>query len=238
MRIHKYGITLTRLKEKDIELVREKRNSEEIKASMQFREPISREMQQEWFKRVNNIYNNFFIITAGNKQIGMIDGKNIDYNKRTSEGGMFIWDKDYWGSIHPALASVIMSDFNFIINEFEKNYIKILRSNPKAIGHNRQLGYVPSADFEHSDEVEWFELSKENYFSHIGKLRKAIAANTGDPSILNVDDFEFTDDSEAELKELYSPLPGYLKSMINHCLKRDGQPLLPPADNAAAGESS
>jgi len=237
MRIHKYGITLTRLKEKDIELVREKRNSGEIRASMQFRETISAEMQKEWFNRVNNIYNNFFIITADNKQIGMIDGKNINYEKRTSEGGMFIWDKDYWGNIHPALASVIMSDFNFIINEFEKNYIKILRSNPKAIGHNRQLGYVPSNDFPHSDEVEWFELSRENYFRHIGKLRKAIASGTGDSSLLSVDDFEFRDDSEEELKKLYSPLPEYLKAKIDHCLKRDGQQPLPPADNNTTGEA-
>jgi UDP-4-amino-4,6-dideoxy-N-acetyl-beta-L-altrosamine N-acetyltransferase len=226
MRIHKYGITLTRIKEKDIELIREKRNSDEIKASMQFRETITPEMQKRWFESVNNIFHNYFIITADNKQIGLIDGKNIDYLKRTSEGGMFIWDKEYWGTIHSALSSVIMSDFNFIINEFKKNYIKILRTNVKAIGHNKQLGYVPTQDLLSTDEIEWFELTRESYFKNVEKLRKAISVNTGDAELLSVDDFEFTDDSKQDLLKLYSPLPDYLKQKIDHCLKRDGMPSL------------
>jgi UDP-4-amino-4,6-dideoxy-N-acetyl-beta-L-altrosamine N-acetyltransferase len=230
MRIHKYGIILTRIKEKDIELIREKRNSDEIRANMLFREIISPDKQKEWFKSINNIYNNYFIIEANNKQIGLINGKNINYNKLTSEGGMFIWDKDQGGTINSALASIIMSDFNFIINEFEKNYIQILRFNHKAISYNKQLGYVPTQDHPSNEESQWFELTKENYLKNREKLKKVIAVNTHDSNLLSVDDFEFKDDSEQEFLELYSPLPEYLKKKINYCLMRDGLPLLVSGD--------
>jgi hypothetical protein len=50
---------------------------------------------------------------------------------------------------------------------------------------------------------------------------------SGDTSILDSGDFDFKDDSEEERRVLYSGLPDYLKIKINHCLKRDGQELLP-----------
>jgi hypothetical protein len=230
MKIHKYGITLTRVKEKDIELIREKRNSEEVKATMHFRETITESQQKEWFKSINNVYNNYFLIETDMKPIGLINGKDIQYDIRTSEGGMFIWDKNYLGTIHSALSSIIMSDFNFIINEFEKNYIRILRSNEKAIGHNKLLGYVPATDRDNSGELQWFVLTKENYLRHRQKLSKVIKFNTGDSNPLTVDDFEFRDDTEKEFDELYSPLPEYLKKKINYCLRRDGIPPLTSTD--------
>lgn len=222
MKIHKYGITLSRLKEKDIELVRRMRNSEEIQASMQFRETITPEMQKKWFESVNTIFNNYFIITADHKQIGLINGKNINFEKRTSEGGMFIWDKDYLGTAHGVLASVIMSDFNFLINEFEKNYIKILRSNQKAIAYNRQFGYVPSPDFEPDPDVLWMELSKDRYMENTGRLRKLLASVTHDALPLLPANFDFSDDSPDDLRRLYLPLPDYLKRKINDHISKAG----------------
>jgi hypothetical protein len=226
MRIRKYGIELIRVKEKDIELIREKRNSDAIRSCMQFKSLITKEMQKEWFLSIHNIYNNYFLISVKGKTIGLINGKNIDYDKRTSEGGMFIWDKGFQGAIEPAFASVIMSDFNFIINEFRKNYIKILKSNTKAINHNKQLGYIPTTDIPSDNEVQWFELTSENYMLKMQKLRKAITLGCGDTSILDPNDFDFKDDSEEEIRSLYSGLPDYLKIKINQCLKRDCQELL------------
>ncbi|MDF2438184.1 MAG: hypothetical protein K0Q95_2560 [Bacteroidota bacterium] len=225
MKINKYNITLTRLKETDIELVRQKRNSDSISANMHFREEITPEMQKNWFNSINNIYNNYFIISEGDRKIGLINGKNIDFKNRTSEGGMFIWDKDFLGTTHAARASIIMSDFNFIINEFEKNYIKILCSNEKAISYNRLLGYRPSNDFRADKEVQWYELTKGDYLKHIPKIRKGIEAQK-EENVLSVNDFNFKDDTVEELKKLYEPLPAYLKEKINYCLLRDGQPTL------------
>jgi len=226
MKIHKYGITLSRLKEADIELVRRMRNRDEIREHMQFRELITPEMQLEWFRSVDTIYHNYFLVIADGKKIGLINGKNIDFEKRTSEGGMFIWDSQYHGTTHGALASMIMSDFNFLINEFEKNYIKIMRANEKAISYNRQFGYVPTADLEGDAETVWLELKRETYLEKAGNLRRIIASATHDALPLLPDNFDFSDDTDEDLRRLYVPLPAYMKAKINaHLTEKEGRSL-------------
>src|ERR1017187_6809502 len=111
MLIRKYGITLKRLKEEDIELVREMRNSAAIRSTMAYREQITPEMQKKWFESINNKFNGYFMIIHEGTKIGLINGKNIDFEKRTCEGGIFLWDENYKDTIIPALASIIMNDW-------------------------------------------------------------------------------------------------------------------------------
>ncbi|MEO6883139.1 MAG: GNAT family N-acetyltransferase [Bacteroidia bacterium] len=227
MRIHKYGITLTRLKADDLELVRIKRNSQDISSVMQYQEIITPGMQQKWFESINTIYHNYFIIHYQGEKIGLINGKNSDYEKRTSEGGMFVWDKQYWGTIIPAMCSVIMSDHAFLICGYKKNYIKILNSNQKAIVYNKQIGYVPTKDYASDKDVQWFELTKEKYEKHVVKIRKAIGIITNDFSPLTIENIDFKDDSDEEIKVLYKPLPSFIRENIaNIILKREGRNIL------------
>ena len=78
MKFRKYGITLTRLREDDIELVRKWRNSPGIQQYMEYREFITEEMQKKWFESINNLQNFYFIIEYENKKIGLINTSNID----------------------------------------------------------------------------------------------------------------------------------------------------------------
>jgi len=217
--IKKYGIKLVRIKEKDIELIRKKRNSSDINNLMHDRKKISPEMQKIWFAGVNNIYNNYFIIYHKNKKIGLINGKNSDYTKRQSEGGMFIWDKNYWDTAIPALCSVIMSDFTFLITNFNRNYIKILKSNKKAIQHNLFLGYVPTNDLECDEETQWYVLTKENYLKRIPKLRKGAKVITKDGEPLTIHNIDFSDDNKEDFEKLYKPLPQYVRKTVLQILK-------------------
>jgi UDP-4-amino-4,6-dideoxy-N-acetyl-beta-L-altrosamine N-acetyltransferase len=141
MLIRKYGITLKRLKEEDIELVREMRNSTAISSTMAYREQITPEMQKKWFTSINNKYNGYFIIIYEGKKIGLINGKNIDFEKRTCEGGVFIWDENYKDSIIPALASIMMNDWTFLIINFNAIYAKVLQENVSAMTYDKLMGY-------------------------------------------------------------------------------------------------
>ena len=60
MIVRKYGITLRRLALEDIELVRQKRNSQEIRQVMHFKDEITPEMQLKWFESINNFENYYF----------------------------------------------------------------------------------------------------------------------------------------------------------------------------------
>ncbi|MBP8033107.1 MAG: hypothetical protein KAZ71_00850 [Bacteroidia bacterium] len=226
MIIEKYGIKLIRLKQEDIELVRLKRNSLDINELMHDRVIISFEMQYKWFQSINNIYNNYFIIIYNNEKIGLVNGKNSDYEKRQSEGGMFIWEQKYWGTVIPALCSVIMSDFTFLITGFNKNYIKILRSNDNAINYNKQLGYVFTNDFISDQETQWYVLTKDNYIKKMLKLRNGIRSITGDIDSLALKDISFRDDDDNVLKLLYEPLPSYVKDNVNEILKKEQRQVL------------
>ncbi|MCD6018327.1 MAG: hypothetical protein K0S53_1448 [Bacteroidetes bacterium] len=226
MIIEKYGITLKRVKESDIELIRVKRNSADINSRMHFREIITEEMQKKWFESINNMHNNYFIVYHNNQQIGLVNGKNSDYEKRQSEGGMFIWEKKYWGTVIPAMCSVMMTDFTFLINDFCKNYIKILKENKNAISYNKQLGYVVTDEYSSGEETQWYELVRENYLTKIPKLRNGIRSITGDDEPLTLCNLSFKDDSDEELNLLYKPLPDFIKNTVNIILERENHSLI------------
>lgn len=223
MIISKYGISLIRLKIGDIELIRQKRNSDEIRMNMVFKEIITPEQQLNWFNSINNIYNNYFIIEHDNKKIGLINGKSIDFAKRTSEGGIFFWDNLKTSKFIPALCSSIMNDYTFIMNDFNSSFIKVLNSNLGAISYNKQIGYKLTNKLETDGTFTWFELTKEDYFKNVPKIRKGIGVLTKDFAPLSSLNFSFKDDTDEELLKLYGDVPQYLKDKINVRLKREGR---------------
>src|SRR6185437_10436445 len=108
MIVEHYGIKYSRVTEEDIELIRYWRNQPFIRDTMQFREYITAEMQKKWFEKINNKYNYYFIIEVDNKKIGVINYKDQGSNFGDAEGGIFIWDKDYWGTPIPVFAALTM----------------------------------------------------------------------------------------------------------------------------------
>ena len=108
MIINGFGISLERLKEKDIELVREKRNSTLVSQFMEFRGHITPEMQKEWFNSINNINNLYYIITYNNKKVGLINGAKINWEiMETASGGIFIWEEELWQTHVPLMANLV-----------------------------------------------------------------------------------------------------------------------------------
>lgn len=178
MIIHKYGVTLKRITEDDIELLRQWRNSDQIKRNMEYREYITPEMQKKWFDSINN-YNNFYylIIYKGDK-IGVINEKNIDRNgKGTSEAGLFIADEKYLKSYIPLLASLIMIEANFYLLGGKESYIRTLKGNKKAIEYNKSLGYQ-LCDGQEDVENQLYVLTRENFEKKTRKIRKAASRFT------------------------------------------------------------
>jgi len=219
MIVRKYGITLRRLKECDIELLRQKRNSEAIRNTMYYREEITPEMQKKWFDSINNKNNGYFIIEVDDKKIGLIHGKNLDFEKRTGEGGIFIWEKDYLGGLVPSLASVIMNDWTFYMINFKASYAKIMLDNPTAIAYNKLMGYQPCEPQNNDAGVQWMILTKESYEKHMKLLRKGIKELTGDSEILKLEDGDASDDLGKEIDLFYKNLPPDIQEKADKLLK-------------------
>ncbi|MCA6362795.1 MAG: GNAT family N-acetyltransferase [Bacteroidetes bacterium] len=178
MIINGYGVTLVRIRHEHIELVRNYRNSERIRSFMEFREEITPEMQEEWFCKINNRNHGFYLIEHDGKFIGMVNGRDIDWEKKTTgSGGIFIWDESWWNTAVPVAAVMLLIEISFILG-LEYNYIRVLRHNTHAIDFNRQLGYrlLPGQDEAENQE---YLLTRETYFESMASLRRFLQKRFG-----------------------------------------------------------
>lgn len=175
MRVYKYGIVLERLKERDIELVRQWRNSDAVRLNMEYRELISEEQQKAWYRSVNNLNNNYLLIYYKGEKIGLLNDKNIDWEKRTSESGLFLGRTEYYNTFVPYLVSVAGIELNFHFLNWNRQYAHIMRTNLNAIKYNVQLGYrlMPGQE---EIENQLYEMSRESYDACSGRIQKAVKA--------------------------------------------------------------
>lgn len=214
MIIRKYGIVLRRLTESDLELVRTKRNSPEIRERMFYQEEISPESQRQWFETINNENNYYFIIEYDGNKVGLIHGKIHSYQDRVAEGGMFIWDDHTIGSHIPIIASVCMADLTFLVMKMDKTVAEVRTDNSRALKYNLDLGYKITEKEKGSDKV-FMELSRKDYFISAEKIRETVRRIARDPSELSWDDIEI---DNTHFKELYENLPDYLKKEVQEKL--------------------
>jgi len=209
--IKKYGISLVRLKKEHIEMVRQKRNLGFIQDKMIYQKNISKCRQRRWFKSINNIHNYYFLIQYEGKFIGLVNGKDADYDNRTMEGGMFLWDKEYWNTHIPVIASIVMNDCSFFISNFKLITAKIVTSNNHALKFNLNIGYEVK---EEKNGFVVMHLTKENYLKKIEKIRKGIIILSKDTELLSIKDISFEDDDKKSMKLLYTKLPGDVLNIV------------------------
>lgn len=179
MKLSKYGITLRRLREPDIELVRQWRNSAQINQFMEYREYITPEMQLEWFKSVDNFENFYYIIEYHDKDIGLINSSKVEWDTVSSEGGIFLWDEHYYETFVPVWASLCLLETSYFILGAGKSVIKTLSDNERAKKLNTHLGYVLQPGQE---EVynQVYVLTASSFKLQAARLIKAARLLAGD----------------------------------------------------------
>ncbi len=173
MIISKYGIRLKRIKQDDLELLREWRNSENVKKYMEFREHITPEMQQQWFETVNNYNNFYYIIEHKEVKIGVINEKNVDREgKGTSESGIYIALEKYRNTHIPVLASLMLIEISMFLLDGRESYIRILNDNHESINYNTSIGYE-LCEGQEELENQLYVMTKESFEQKTAKIRKA-----------------------------------------------------------------
>jgi len=173
MKLIRYGIVLERLKERDLELVRQHRNSETIRQTMEFREYITPEMQKEWFQKINNIHNFYLLIHYEGEKIGLINAKNIDWEKQELESGIFLWEAKYYETFVPAVVSLMITDMCFELFNWDALYAHILKTNTRAIAYNTALGYELMPGQE-GMENQLYRLTPERFRKKTARIRQLI----------------------------------------------------------------
>lgn len=178
MKFFKYGIVLERLREEDIELVRQWRNADPVRLNMKYQEIITPEQQQQWFGSINNLQFNYLMIHYQGLKIGLLNDKNIDWDSRTSESGIFLGRTEFYNTFVPYLVSVAGIETTFYFLGWKKQFAHILRSNTNAVKFNLQLGYQLCEGQEKVDHQR-YEMTRESFEQKAGKIRKAVRLLAG-----------------------------------------------------------
>lgn len=161
-----YGITLRRLTSDKIEVVRQWRNDPKIQQYMVYRQEITPEMQKKWFDKINNDNNFYFIIEYQGKEIGLVNIKDIDYENKCGEDGIFIYDESLLNSDVSIRVSLLMRKFVFETLDLEYEYGRVLKENIRAIKFNLYMG--AKIDDSHSDkDCIFVKRTKQDYSSFL-----------------------------------------------------------------------
>ncbi len=169
MIIESNGITIERLREKDIELVRKWRNSQFVKQYMNYRETITPEMQKEWFASVDNFNNFYFIISYKNKKVGLGNIKNVDWGKMEGEAGIFVTKQKFIGTILPVVGSLTLSDIVFKILRLNRLVAQIRQDNPRSRKLSLLMG-SKIADEQEGKESQLYYLTRDDFYKATKKF--------------------------------------------------------------------
>ena len=168
-----YGVTLRRLAHDKIEMLRQWRNDPKIQQYMVYREYITTEMQEAWFQKVNNDHNFYFIIEYEGREVGMINIKDVDYEKKTGEPGIFLYADDLWNSDVAIRASLCFGKFIWDILVLDNIYIHVVATNKRAIDYNLMLGFEIVHDCEQAESESIMMIqSRENAINPSPKLAR------------------------------------------------------------------
>ena len=178
MRISNYGVALISMTESDLELVRKWRNQADVAAYMFVTDEISAEEHRNWFKSLisNDVY---LIIEVKGKSIGVINVKQIDWNERTGEAGIFIGEQPFRNSPIAMQAIFALMDAFFLDFAFNTLKATVKNTNTNAIDFNLQLGYQIVS--EKGDQINML-VTREQYLLAKTKfdavLRKTCTSST------------------------------------------------------------
>ncbi len=207
MRISKYGISLIRLVEADLELVRKWRNDDEIRKFMNFRDYITKEMQLKWFESINTSDNFYYVIQYEGEKIGLVNDKNIDWNEKIAEGGLFIWNKRYINSTIPMKISLLMLELAYTLLGWNKTIVKVRKDNPRALKYNESLGYIV---VEHNENSDYYtmELEKTRFFENFQKINRLVNPDSlNEPIILTFESIDKTNGTMDIVQKIIDDAP-------------------------------
>lgn len=161
-----YGVTLRRLTHNKIEMLRQWRNDPKIQQYMFYREYITPEMQERWFVNLDKEHNYYFIIEYEGKEIGLINVKNIDFEKSNGESGVFIYDDSYLSTDVAYRAHLVMFDFIYEVLGLDYTYSHMLDDNSRAIRFAQFMGSKADIQIDNNTYV----LYADDYLNNSNRM--------------------------------------------------------------------
>ena len=143
---------------------------------MLYKEIISPEMQLEWFHKINNDRNYFYIVQINDEYIGLANIKNIENN--AGEPGFFLGEEKFAQTNMTGLVNAIFGEFLFYTLGIETLYIHVRKDNPEAVKLNEFAGFKVVEE-KSGPEFFYMELTKATAWNNpkMEKLNKFLRKN-------------------------------------------------------------
>ncbi len=174
--IEKFGVKLTRMSEEDVEITCKWRNSPQVNTFMEYREPISLDMQQKWFASLDQSRQFYYIIHFKDEPTGVVNLKNYSGEENKAEGGIYIAEEKHQNTMVGYQAILAMYDFGFEELGLSKIAAHILKDNIRAIRFNQALGFVRNPEIDNHTVNQPYTLEKENYYAKTRAIRQFLGA--------------------------------------------------------------
>jgi UDP-4-amino-4,6-dideoxy-N-acetyl-beta-L-altrosamine N-acetyltransferase len=136
----KQDISLKKILKSDLELIRNWRNSDYVKQFMVFQDFISPQMQEEWYLKVDNDYNFYFIILNQNIPIGLANIKDINSELSSGEWGIFLSSSKFLNSGLGIKSTFLLLDYAFEELQLSWLYSTTLTTNLSARNFGKKMG--------------------------------------------------------------------------------------------------
>jgi UDP-4-amino-4,6-dideoxy-N-acetyl-beta-L-altrosamine N-acetyltransferase len=172
----KYGIKLKDLYPDDLEFLRTWRNHPDIQRFMIFREEITKEMQERWYRSIDPAREIYTMLVCEGERIGLTQLRHIDREKRSGEGGLIIFRPEHQNGLIGFRAALAGMDWNFLQLKLETVWIRVLKSNLRAKRFVRTLGFVLE-DRDPEGALLHGVVDAERYFHAVRELRELIRAS-------------------------------------------------------------
>lgn len=161
-----------------IQMVREWRNSSFVNQQMEYKEEISEEQQEKWFKNIDWKRQYYFIHRYRGEWVGFShvhissESSTDTQSLQIGENGGFVASPKWQGSGIPIAIALETLDFAFNHLALDCLRIKVNSSNISAIELNTALGYT----FTHRINAEFngYELQQSDYMTNAIKMRKLL----------------------------------------------------------------
>ncbi|MCF7822810.1 MAG: UDP-4-amino-4,6-dideoxy-N-acetyl-beta-L-altrosamine N-acetyltransferase [Candidatus Marinimicrobia bacterium] len=169
-------VSLTKLEEIHLEMVRSWRNSSEVSDYMYTDRQISKKHQKEWFEKVESDQNSFYwIIKYENRPIGLASITNIDDTLKSCYWAFYLGDTSIRGGGIGSFVELFVINYVFNILKLNKLRCEVFTSNDKVIRMHEKFGFRREAFYrehclkngEYQDVVgmailkkDWMRLSK------------------------------------------------------------------------------
>lgn len=168
--LENYGVKLKRLTHDKIEMLRQWRNDPKIQQYMFYRQEITPEMQERWFANLDKTRNFYFIIEVNGEEIGLINVKDIDHEKKCGEAGVFIYVDAYLSTDVAYRAHLVMFDYIYDSLKLSYTYSHILPDNPKAYRFAEFLG-CKKDESSSNEKTLGYKLTADGYLTNVNRQR-------------------------------------------------------------------